>query len=103
MSRLVIKNNILTGSGLAGIKLNAMKEMPTIEDNTISGNNWGLQLYGDSLAPLTTTYTFNDLVVTGSTQEGFYAQDITIQLRSSSITGSTQADLAVRRARIDCY
>jgi hypothetical protein len=103
MSSLVVTDNVITRNGLAGIKVNAMKEMPDLSDNTIRDNKWGVQLSGDNLAPLTQTYTFNDLVILDSEHEGLYAEDLTIQLRSCTITGSTDADLAVRRARIDCY
>jgi hypothetical protein len=103
MNLVEVTDNTIEDNGQAGIKVNAMKEMPDLSNNVLDGNNWGLYLTGDNLAPLTTEYTFTDLTITDSTHEGFYAEDLTIVLRSCSITGSTDADLAVRRARIDCY
>ncbi|NOQ53790.1 MAG: hypothetical protein GQ558_04195, partial [Thermoplasmata archaeon] len=103
MNTVEIIDNVVQGNGQAGIRVNAMKLKPRIEDNTIEDNKMGIFLAGDNLAPLTQTYTFNDLVIKDSTSEGFYAEDLTITLRSCTITGSTDADLAVRRARIDCY
>ena len=103
MNTVEITDNMLQGNGQAGIRVNAMKLKPKIEDNTIEDNRVGIYLSGDNLAPLTQVYTFNDLVIKDSTSEGFYAEDLTINLRSCTITGSTDADLAVRRARIDCY
>jgi len=103
MNVVEVTDNEIVGNGQAGIRVNGMKVKPDLSDNTIDGNNIGIFLAGDNLAPLTTTYTFSDLVITDSTQEGFYAEDLTIILRSCTVTGSTDADLAVRRARIDCY
>ncbi len=100
---LEVTDNTLTGNGLAGLRVNALKEMPIIEDDTIDGNKWGVILAGDKLAPLTQVYAVEDLVITGSTLEGFYAEDLTVQLRNCRVTGSAVADLAVRRAHIDCY
>ena len=100
---LEVTENAITGNGLAGLRVNAMKEMPTIEDDTIDGNKWGVFLAGDNLAPLTQVYSVEDLIITGSTLEGLYAEDLTVQLRNCRVTGSATADLAVRRARIDCY
>ena len=103
MNTVEITDNQLQGNGQAGIRVNAMKIKPKIEGNTIEDNRVGIYVAGDNLAPLTQTYTFNDLVIKDSTSEGFFAEDLTIALRSCTITGSTDADLAVRRARIDCY
>ena len=103
MNSLSVTDNSILRNGFAGIRVNAMREKPVLTDNTITGNKWGLYLTGDNLAPLTTTYNFQDLTITGSTHEGLYAEDLTIQVRSCIITGSANADLAVRRARIDCY
>jgi hypothetical protein len=103
MNVVEVTDNEIVGNGQAGIRVNAMKEMPDLTNNVLDGNNWGLYLTGDSLAPLTKTYTFSDLTITNSTHEGFYAEDLTIDIRSCTITGSTDADLAVRKARIDCY
>jgi len=100
---LEVTDNTLTGNGLAGLRVNAMKEMPTIEDDTFDGNKWGVILAGDKLAPLTQVYNVEDLIITGSTFEGLYAEDLTVQLRNCRVTGSAVADLAVRRAHIDCY
>ena len=100
---LEVGNNTVTGNGLAGVRVNAMKNLPTIDGNVIDGNKWGIYLTGDKLAPLTTTYTFVGLTVTGSTQEGLYAEDLTLQLRGCKVVGSKGADLAVRRGRMDCY
>lgn len=98
-----ITGNEATGNDDAGIRVNAMKLKPALDDNTIDGNGIGIYLAGDNLAPLTTTYTFTDLLITDSTSEGFLAEDLTVVLRSCTISGSADADLAVRRARIDCY
>ncbi|NIP33924.1 MAG: hypothetical protein GWN18_03190, partial [Thermoplasmata archaeon] len=103
MNVVEVTDNQVVGNGEAGIRVLAMKERPVISDNTIDGNHIGVYLSGDNLAPLTTTYTFQDLTITDSTHEGFVAEDLTIILRSCTVTGSTNADLAVRRARIDCY
>ena len=100
---LEVGNNTVTGNGLAGVRVNAMKNLPTIDGNVIDGNKWGIYLTGDKLAPLTTTYTFLGLTVTNSTQEGLYAEDLTLQLRGCRVVGSAGADLAVRRGRMDCY
>jgi hypothetical protein len=103
MNEAAVIDNEVVGNGQAGIRVNAMKVKPTLYNNDIDGNRIGIYLAGDNLAPLTTTYTFQDLVVTNSTLEGFYAEDLTVMLRSCTVTGSAEADLAVRRARIDCY
>jgi hypothetical protein len=103
MNVLEVTHNEIVGNGQAGIRINAMKEMPDLSNNVLDGNNWGLYLSGDNLAPLTTTYTFQTITIVNSTHEGFYAEDLTVVLRSCSVTDSTNADLAVRRARIDCY
>ncbi len=98
-----VNDNDVVGNNQAGIRVNAMKVKPFLYSNTIDGNRIGLYLAGDNLAPLTTTYTFQDLVITNSTHEGLYAEDLTVILRSCTVTDSSDADLAVRRARIDCY
>ncbi len=96
-------DNTIRANDLAGVRVNAMAIKPKLVNNVIEGNKWGMWLAGDALAPLTQTYTFTDLVIRDSTSEGFYAEDLTIQLRSCTVLGSTYADLAVRRARMDCY
>ncbi|UCC92259.1 MAG: right-handed parallel beta-helix repeat-containing protein [Thermoplasmata archaeon] len=103
MNVVEVTDNEIIGNGQAGIRVLAMKEKPDLSDNTIDDNGIGLYLSGDNLAPLTTEYTFQDLTITDSTQEGLVAEDLTVVLRSCTITGSGAADLAVRRARIDCY
>ncbi|MCK5253719.1 MAG: right-handed parallel beta-helix repeat-containing protein, partial [Thermoplasmata archaeon] len=103
MNKVEVTENDIIGNGQAGIRVNAMKVKPNLDDNTIDGNKIGIYLAGDNLAPLTTTYTFSDLVITDSTHEGFFAEALTITLRSCTVSGSGEADLAVRRARIDCY
>ncbi len=100
---LEVKDNTITHNSLAGLRVNAMKVMPALDDNLIEFNKVGLVVAGDDLAPITQTYTFTDLVVKDNYQEGLYVEDLTVQLRSCQITGSGTADIAVRRARVDCY
>jgi hypothetical protein len=53
MESVQVKTNDIIGNGLAGIRVNAMKVLPVLDDNVVDGNQWGLYLAGDSLAPYT--------------------------------------------------
>jgi parallel beta-helix repeat protein len=103
LNTVEITDNTILDNDLAGIRVQAMAIKPKLTDNTIEENKWGVSISGDSLAPLTKTYVFTNLVIKDSDSEGFYAEDLTVELRSCTVTGSGDADLAVRSARMDCY